>query len=120
MPQVAVDPQGVQYVHPHGPRCWDVEKEYTTQQTDAVLKEAPGGGLSLYITDLTVICNAAVTVTIEQGTTVLKFKYYAAGQGDGAARSYISPKKLQANQPITVTTSAAVTVYVEVHGYTAG
>ena len=57
-------------------------------------------------------------VTLEEGTTILKFKYYASGQGDGVAHAFVSPIKLTANTAITVTTSAAVTVFVAVNGFT--
>jgi hypothetical protein len=60
-----------------------------------------------------------VTVTLEEGTTTLKFRYYAGGQGDGVSRTYRVPKKLTANTLLSVTTSAGVTVFVEVHGFTA-
>lgn len=112
---------GALYTHPHPPQIWHASNEYTTQQTDAVVKAAPGAGLSLYITDIFLACNAAVNVTLEedQVTDVLKWKYYASGQGDGAAVNLGVPIKLAANAALLVTTSAAVTVTLVVTGYTA-
>ena len=110
---------GAIFVHPHGAHIWDTSNEYTTAQTDTEVRAAPGVGLSLYITDITIVCNAAVTVTIEQGTTTLKFRYYGSGQGDGVVANFVTPKKIAANTNITVTTSAAVTVFVGINGYTA-
>lgn len=111
---------GAQYVLPYGPRIWEVSEEYTTQQTDTSLKAAPGAGLSFYITDISVYCNAAVTVTIEDDevTDDILHRYYCGGQGDGNERHLMTPIKTGANQSLLVTTSAAVTVFVGVSGYT--
>ena len=117
--RIVADRDGAIYTHPHPPRIWSTSNEYTTQQTDTSIKAAPGAGLSLYITDIVIVCNAAVTVTIEEGTTVTKFKYYGSGQGDGVAHAFVTPIKVTANTAVTVTTSAAVTVFVAVNGYTA-
>lgn len=117
--RIVTDRDGAVYTHPHPPRIWHVASEYTTQQTDATVKAAPGAGLSLYITDIYIACNAAVTVTLEESTTTLKFRYYAAGQGDGVSKNFTVPIKIAANTLISVTTSAAVTCTVVVCGYTA-
>lgn len=117
--RIAADRDGAVYTHPHPPRIWHVSTEYTTTQTDATVKAAPGAGLSLYITDIYLAVNAAVNVTLEEGTTVLKWKYYASGQGDGASVNFTTPIKITANTLISVTTSAAVTLTLVVTGYTA-
>lgn len=117
--RLATSRDGAIFALPHGPRIWHASSEYTTQQTDATVKAAPGASLSLYITDIYLACNAAVTVTLEEGTTTLKWRYYASGQGDGVALSLRTPIKLTANTALTVTTSAAVTVTLVVTGYTA-
>lgn len=116
---LTVDRDGALFTHPHPPRAWHTSNEYTTAQTDTSVKAAPGAGLSLYITDIVITLNAAVTVTIEEGTTVLKFRYYGSGQGDGVSSHFIVPIKITANTAITVTTSAAVTVFLSLNGYTA-
>ena len=113
------DRDGVTFVHPHGPHIWSASNEYTTAQTDAVVRAAPGVGLSLYITDIYCAVNAAVNVTLEEGTTVFRWRYYGSGQGDGVALSLTTPIKLAANTTLTVTTSAAVTITLIVSGYTA-
>ena len=117
--RLACTRSGALHTVPHPPRIWDVETEYTTQQTDATVKAAPGAGLSLYITDIYVSAKGTVDVTLEEGTSTFKFRYYASGAGDGVTRNLRTPKKLTANTALTVTTSAAVTVTVGVHGYTA-
>lgn len=117
--RLTTDRDGAVYTHPHPPRIWHVATEYTTQQTDTSVKATPGAGLSLYITDITINCNGAVTVTLEEGTTTTKFKYYGSAAGDGTNKQFIVPLKLAANTALTVTTSGAVTCFVGVNGYTA-
>jgi len=117
--RLACDRDGALYTHPHPPRIWHVAAEQTTQQTDTAVKAAPGAGLSLYITGIKLSCNGAVTVTFEEGTTVLKYRYYAAAAGDGSNIELTVPIKITANTSFTVTTSAAVTVFYLVTGYTA-
>jgi hypothetical protein len=114
----AVDRDGALFTHPHPPRIWHVAAEQTAQQTDTTVKAAPGASLSLYITDIYVVANAAVDITFEEGTTTFKFKYYAGGQGDGVSKEFKVPLKLTANTAFTVTTSAAVNVSYVVCGYT--
>jgi hypothetical protein len=117
--RLAADRDGALYTHPHPPRIWHVSAEHTAQQTDTTVKAAPGAGLSLYITGIYLAVNAAVNVTLEEGTTVLKWKYYAAAQGDGASVNFTVPIKLTANTALTVTTSGAITLTLVVTGYTA-
>lgn len=119
MAKIHTDPSGVLYAHPHGPRIWDTFNEYTTQQTNGVIKEAPPKGSALFITDIFIQVNAAVNVTIFAGTGRTLFKFIGSAQADGVSRSYKVPKRLRDGERITVSTSGAVTVEVEVHGYTA-
>lgn len=117
--QLAIDRDGAIFAHPHPPRIWSVSAEHTSQQTDTTVKAAPGASLSLYITDIYLAVDAAVDVTLEEGTTTLKWKYYGGGQGDGAAVRLNTPIKLAANTLLSVTTSGAVNVTLVVTGYTA-
>lgn len=123
MAKVVTDPQGALYTHPHPPRIWDTFNEYTTQQTNAVIK--PGvPGQCFYITDIFIQVNAAVTVTLIEGGSAAvaantKFKFIGSAQADGVSRSYMVPKKLKPGASLTISTSGAVTVEIEVHGYTA-
>ncbi|HVR65135.1 MAG TPA: hypothetical protein VMT98_00735, partial [Verrucomicrobiae bacterium] len=114
-----VDRDGALYTHPHPPRIWHATNEFTTAQTDTAVKAAPGAGLSLYLTDIFVAANGAVTVTLEEGTATLKFRFYAASAGQCVSRDLTVPIKLTANTALTVTTSAAVTCTLSVCGYTA-
>jgi hypothetical protein len=119
--RIAATRDGQQYVAPFGPQIWESSAEYTTAQTDTSLKAAPGAGLSFYITDITVVCNAAVTVSLEEDDTTddLIDRMYCSGLGGGHERHLITPHKTTANQALLLTTSAAVTVFVAVSGYTA-
>lgn len=117
--RIAADRDGAIYTHPHPPRIWHSAAEYTTAQTDTSLKAAPGAGLSHYITDIYFAANGIVTITLEEGTTTLKFRYYAAAAGDGVAKTFAVPIKLTANTALTLTTSAATTCTVVINGYTA-
>lgn len=91
--------------------------EYTTQQTDTSLVAAPGSGKALYLTDVVIVCNAAVTVTLESGASTTMIRHYGDAQGSGLAHSYHVPLKWTGNEAMTLTTSGAVTVYVGVTGY---
>ncbi len=115
----AMSRDGGAFVHPHGPRIWSVSAEHTTAVTDTTVKAAPGANLSLCITDIYVAVNGVVTVTLEEGTTTFKFRYYGNGVGDGVALRLNTPIKLAANTLLSVTTSAAIDVTLVVSGYTA-
>jgi hypothetical protein len=115
---IAVDRDGAVYTHPTPPRIWHVASEVSSAVTDTTLKAAPGAGLSLYITDIYIACSAADDVTIEEGTTTMKFKYYCNGKGDGVAKSFVAPIKITANTLVSWTTSAAVNATVVLSGYT--
>lgn len=116
--RLACDRDGALFTHPHPPRIWHFPNQSSAQQTDTVVKAAAGAGLSHYITDIYVAANGAVTITIEEGTTVFKWRYYAAAAGDGAMVPLRSPIKIAANTAITYTTSAAIEHTILVSGYT--
>lgn len=115
--RLAGDADGALYVRPHGPQMWNVSAEQTAQQTDTTVHAAPGVGLSLYVTDIFVACNGAVTVTFEEGTATFKWRYYASAAGDGASVHFLTPLKILANTALTVTSSAGVTITYVVSGY---
>ena len=112
-----VDRDGALYMHPHPPHIWHVAQEYTTQQTDASVRAAPAASTSLYITDIYVCVNAAVNITLEEGTTTLKWKGYGDAQGWGTAKPFATPIKLTAATALTVTSSGAVTFTLVVSGF---
>jgi hypothetical protein len=116
---LVVSRDGALYTHPHPPRIWHAASEFTAAQTDTSVKAAPGAGLSLYITDIYVAVNGTVTVTLEEGMTVLKHRFYGSAAGQSASRNLRVPMKLAANTALTVTTSAAIACTVAVSGYTA-
>lgn len=92
---------------------------YTLQQTDTELFAAPGAGKAIYITDVVIAVNAPVDVSLEEedAVDVLKFKFYGGLQGTSITHSFSTPKKLTANKALSLTTSAAVPVFVAVNGY---
>jgi len=117
--RIAADRDGGVFVHTHGPRIWSYAAEHTTTQTNTSIKTGPASGLSFYITDIYVVANGAVTITIEDTTAVLLWRYYAAAAGDGAVCNFTTPIKVVATRGIQLDTSAAVTVFISVNGYTA-
>lgn len=110
---------GALHTVPHPPQIWSVSNRYTTQQTDATVKAAPGAGLKLYITDIFFAADGVVDVTLEQDVNVFLWEYYAQAAGDGASSSFRTPIQLAANAALEVTTSAAITCTLVVTGYTA-
>lgn len=113
-----LDRNGALFTHPHPPRAWHTSNEYTTQQTDVTVKAAPGASLSLFVTDISLSCNGAATITIEESTTTLKWRHYCAAAGDGKADHFIVPIKITANTLVSVTSSAAITFFLNLNGYT--
>jgi len=95
-----------------------VDEKYTTAQTDTVLIAAPGAGVAIYITDIVISANAAVDMTLEEGTTVPIHEFYFDAKG-GAVMNFRTPRKLADNTALTITTSAAQTVFITVHYYSA-
>src|SRR5262245_56039111 len=47
--QIRVDRDGVQYMHPHPPRIWNVQSSFAAAQSAATIKAAPGAALRLYL-----------------------------------------------------------------------
>ena len=94
---------------------FSVSAEYTAQQTDTVVQAAPGVGFRNVITSLYLVVNAAVDITIEQGTTVIKWKFYGDAKSAGVAESQLRIEFAE-NTTITITTSGAVSVSVMVGG----
>jgi hypothetical protein len=96
---------------------WDVSVEYSAQQANTELQAAPGVGYALYITDIYLVAKGIVDIALRQGTSVLKFKYYANAVGDGVSKEFKEPLKLAENTALTLTTSAAIPVTIVVVGF---
>lgn len=96
---------------------WSVSQEETAQATDVTVRGAPGPGYALRVTAVYIHINGLVTVTLEEGTSVFKFRFYGQAAGDGVAlgETLIT---LAENTALTVTTSAAISVSLTVSGYT--
>lgn len=102
------------------PRFWHVSADYASAQTNASVKAAPGAGLSLYITDLTISNGATagnITLLDGSGGTVL-YEVYPAING-GAVLSLRSPIKLTANTALCLTSTSCTTHSIFVSGYIA-
>jgi hypothetical protein len=113
----AYTPDGAAFIIPHPPQIWTYELSTAAQQTDASVVAAPGANLEVHLTDIYVAAGGAVTITLEEDGTTFKWAYNAQAAGDGAAVSRRVPIILAANKALTITTSAAVQVYVALGGY---
>lgn len=96
---------------------WDFESEYASQQTNIEMVVAPGVGVSIWITDIYIAVNSAVTVTVSDGSGAVKWKYYASGQGDGVSKRLRCPIKCAVNQNLRITSSNGATFFIAVTGY---
>lgn len=83
---------------------------------------APGSGIRLYITSITVTNSHATTgtlVEIKDNTTVIS-RVYVAPAGGGAHLNFTVPLKLTANSPLQAANiTTASNTYVTAVGYTA-
>lgn len=101
---------------------WSYHEDSSSALTDAVVKAAPGAGLSIYVTDIIVSTGAAAAFNIffEEGSTKVLGPYYLeAIAGRGFAFQFKTPKKITANTALTVTTSAAIAHSIDVLGFIA-
>lgn len=102
------------------PRFWHISATYTSAQTNASVKAAPGENLSIYITDIQ-ISNAStagsVTLLDGSGGTVL-YTLFVAING-GAVLSLRSPIKLTANTALCITSTTVTVHSIFVSGYIA-
>lgn len=120
--RLATTLDGAIFCYPHGPQIWTYHSNGSTALTDATVHAAPGAGLSLYVTDITVSSGAATAMNafFEEGaSTVLGPYYLEAVAGRGLHIQFKTPKKITANTALTVTTSAAIAHCVDVQGFTA-
>jgi hypothetical protein len=109
----------------HPPRrIWHYAAEHTEQETDVLVRDAPGPGFSLYITDIYLECDGPVVVSLEEARrqderfdTALKFRHRAKDQGDWVDKTFVTPTKLAENSGLTLTTSTKATVVLLVNGY---
>lgn len=102
------------------PRFWHVSADYASAQTNVSVKAAPGAGLSLYITDLTISNGATagnITLLDGSGGTVL-YKIYPGITG-GVDKQLRSPIKLTANTALCLTSTSCTTHSIFVSGYIA-
>ena len=113
------DLQGIQYVQISHPFFWHVSADYASAQTNTSVKAAPGAGLALYITDISISNGATagnITLLDGSGGTVL-YELYPAING-GAVLNLRNPIKLTANTALVITSTTVTTHSVFVAGFT--
>lgn len=113
-------PEGIQYVETAHPRFWHTSADYASAQTNASVKAAPGAGLSLYITDISISNGATagnITLLDGSGGTVL-YEIYPAING-GAVLNLKNPIKLTSNTALCITSTTVTTHSVFVSGFIA-
>jgi len=118
------DGYGRQYVETTHPFRWDAVGDYSSAQTNATLKAAPGANLSLFITDI-VISNGVTTggatgyISLLDGSGgSVKLKIFPGAYG-GATIHLKTPIKLTANTLLAVTSTTVTYHSIMVSGYTA-
>jgi len=103
------------------PNLWTITPAaYSSAQTNASVKAAPGAGLSLYITDIFVSNGATagiITLLDGSGGTVI-FRAYTAING-GAVLNLQTPIRLTANTALCITSTTVTTHSVTISGFTA-
>jgi len=126
-----IDAYGVLYTHNDHPNRWFVNT-LSTATTLTEIKAAPGAGLSLYITDISVYNSVLSTATADAHPT-LKFgtgtncgtgttTFWRMMNGvafDGIEQSFLTPIKLTANNALCFITSVAGTRVWNISGFTA-
>lgn len=96
-------------------------RQYSNQssstQTDTEIWAAVSG-LKHYVTSLYVAVNGAVTVTLEEGTSTFKWRFYGVSAGDNQRLNFSPPLELIDNTALTYTTSGAIEHCIVVTGIT--
>ena len=118
----AFDVYGVQITRNDHPNRWSYHENSSSALTDTSVQAAPGVGLSIYITDISVSTGAATALNffLEEGaTTVFGPIYLEATAGRSWAAQFKTPKKITANTAVTITTSAAILHSVDIQGFIA-
>lgn len=92
------------------PNHWKADDNQSTAQTNKQLRAAPGAGLSLYITDITMSTDTAMNIKLVEDTAgvpadVWKPMYFAAN--GGLVTNLKTPIKVTANKDLGYTSSAA-------------
>ena len=111
---------GVLLVNQTHPYNFSVSVDYGTAQSNTTIKAAPGAGLKLYITDITISNGATagnITLLDGSGGTVL-YELYAAITG-GVESNRRTPLVLTANTLLAITSTSVTTHSVTISGYIA-
>lgn len=103
------------------PNLWSALISGTGSATATQVKAAPGANLSLYLTDLLISTNTAMTITVVESVSASAAKggaYYLAANG-GVAMPFQTPLRFSANTPIAYRASADGSYTILCNGYTA-
>lgn len=114
------DTYGRQYVNDMHPNFWHVSADYAAAQTNTSIKAAPGAGLKLYITDISISNGATagnITLLDGSGGTVL-FEHYPGING-GIVSNLRNPIALTANTALVITSTTVTTHSVNISGFIA-
>lgn len=86
----------------------------STAQTDKQLVAAPGAGKRIVVQSIFVSTDTAQTVSLESGTSTLKWRQFAAANG-GHTHAGKPSFECDENAALTYTSSAAGNIFVAVH-----
>lgn len=114
------DRQRLLLVNQTHPRHWSVSADYGSAQTNTSVKAAPGSGLKLYITDISISNGATagnITLLDGSGGTVL-YEIYPAVNG-GAVDNRRTPIVLTADTALCITSTTVTTHSINISGYIA-
>jgi hypothetical protein len=108
-------------VNTRHPRGFSANENHTTAQTNNELQAAPGAGLHIYITDVTINADTAGNLKLVSNTASPTDRYgpwYYAANG-GLTKEFLTPIRLPDNQNLGFTSVASGNHTVSVQGYIA-
>ena len=101
---------------------WTYHEDSSNTQTDAVVKAAPGVGISIYITDISVSkgANGTYNFFLESAGTTKIFGPINVDKenGRGFVEQFKTPLPVAANTSLTITTSGAMAHSIDIQGFT--
>lgn len=119
--RISAGRDGAVYTKPHPPRIWNYNQEFTSRVTNYNIHSGVTN-LSHYLGSIYCVFSGAMMVWLRDGltdTSTMVWKYYAGGQGDGAAITFNPPMKLASGNAVGFSMGSIQTCYLAVTGYTA-
>src|SRR5258706_986830 len=112
--RISAGRDGALYVKPHPTRIWHYAQEFTTAQTNYVIKSGVSN-LSLYLNTITFSTNNATIIgTLLDGTTINKWRYYASGTANLFNQNYNPPIKLASGSNLNFTSTGTGTCKIKI------